>query len=462
MFVNREIEISRLQLALNQEKSQLVILYGRRRCGKSTLLKRIMDKSGVYFSADMRETPLQIKAFSERIDKEVPGFSDPVYPGWDSVLRSLDRSLKNRITVCIDEFPYLVKNSPELSSILQNIHDSDAHSNFNLILCGSSQMMMHDMVLNRNAPLYGRAGEIMKINPMTAFYLMKYLNVTAVEVVKEYSIWGGVPRYWEIRKTSESLDKALSYHVVNQYGLLADEPERLFSDEIRTSVQAYTLLSLIGSGCHRLSEIASRMGKPSTHLSGVLALLTELKYIRREIPFGESLRSTKKTLYKIDDHFLNFWFTFVVPEKSRIDLGLTSQVLEHIKKNLPSFIASTWEDLCRKSVPFIIQEMEFKPASRWWGKAPDGTPVEIDVVAESIDSKTLLIGESKWSESVNITYEINDLKNKVAQLPFSQGKRIMAALFLKYKPNSSPPGVMIFDPEDVVGAFGKRSGQDKR
>jgi len=453
MFVNREMEISRLQLVLNQEKAQLVILYGRRRCGKSTLLKRLMDKNTVYFSADMRETPLQIKAFSERIDKEIPGFSVPVYPGWDSLFRSLNRFLKDRITICIDEFPYLVKNSPDLPSVLQSIHDDNTHSNFNLILCGSSQMMMHDMVLNRNAPLYGRAGEIMKINPMSAFYLKKYLKVTAVEAVTEYGIWGGVPRYWEIRKTSGSLDKALSYHVVNQYGLLADEPERLFSDEIRTSVQAYTVLSLIGSGCHRLSELAARMGKPSTHLSGVLAFLTDLKYVWREIPFGESLHSTKKTLYRIADPFLNFWFTFVVPEKSRIDLGLTFQALKHIKKNLPPFTAIMWEELCRQSVPFIMQDREFKPAGRWWGKGIDGIPMEIDVVAESVDKKTLLVGESKWTEKSNIAGEIDNLTKKAANLSFVRGKKILPVLFLKYKPEFSPPGVIIFDPEDVVGSL---------
>jgi hypothetical protein len=453
MFVNRETEISRLQRVLKQEKTQLVILYGRRRCGKSTLLKRIMDKESVYFSADLRETPLQIKAFSERIDKVVPGFSDPVYPGWDSVFRNLDRSLKNRITICIDEFPYLVKNSPELPSVLQNIHDDDAHSKYNLILCGSSQMMMHDMVLNRKAPLYGRAGEIMKINPMSVFYLMEYLKVPAAEAVTEYSIWGGVPRYWEIRRTSESLDNALSYHVVNQYGLLAEEPERLFSDEIRTSVQAYTLLSLIGSGCHRVSELASRMEKPSTHLSGVLSFLMELKYIRREIPFGESLRSTKKTLYKIDDPFLNFWFTFIVPEKSRIDLGLTSQTLKRIKKHLPSFAANAWEELSRQSVPFIFKDIEFKPAGRWWGKALNGEPVEIDVVAESVDSKTMLIGESKWTDSVDIVYEVNNLRKKITNIPFSREKSIIPALFLKYKPDGTFPGIRIFDPAEVVSSI---------
>lgn len=452
MFVNREEEITRLKQALNQEKAQLIVIYGRRRCGKSALIRRIVDKDTVYFSADMREMPLQIRSLSQRIEKEVPGFSVPVYPGWDSLFRSLNRSLKHRITLCIDEFPYLVKNSPDLPSVLQNIHDDDSHSNFNLILCGSSQMMMHDMVLNRKAPLYGRAGEIMKIHPMHPAYLMKYLRIPAAEAVTEYSIWGGVPRYWEIRKSSGSLEKALSYHVINQYGLLADEPERLFSDEIRTSVQAFTLLSLIGLGCHRLSELASRMEKPSTHLSGILSFLIELRYIRREVPFGETVRSTRKTLYKIDDPFLNFWFTFVLPDKSRIDLGLGSQVIQKVKKNLDYYTASAWEEMCRKSVPYIFKDQEFGPGCRWWGNGLDRNMMEIDVIAESGDKKTLLVGESKWTEKPDIKEEAGILLNKVNNLPSAKGKKILPVLFLKRKPKFSPPGVLIFAPEEVIGS----------
>ena len=121
-------------------------------------------------------------------------------------------------------------------------------------------MMMNGLVLDSHAPLYGRADEIMKIQPMSATHLRRFLGLSAIETVSEYGIWGGVPRYWEIRKASGSLDVALREHLVNQYGLLTDEPERLFSYEIRTSVQAFTLLSLICSGCHRLSELAARTG----------------------------------------------------------------------------------------------------------------------------------------------------------------------------------------------------------
>lgn len=450
MFVNRETEITRLKRVLNSDRAQLVVIYGRRRCGKSTLLKRVIDDATVYFSADMRETPLQIMALAQRIEKHIPGFASPVYPEWDSLFRSLNTALRSRITLCIDEFPYLVKNSPELPSVLQNIHDDDAHSNFNFILCGSSQMMMHGLVLDNHAPLYGRADEIMKIQPMSAVHLKKFLSLSAVDAVTEYGIWGGVPRYWEIRKDSGSLDEALRHHVVNQYGLLADEPERIFSDEIRTSVQAFTLLSLIGSGCHRLSELAARLEKPSTHLSGALAFLTELKYVRREIPFGESLRSTKRSLYKIDDPFLNFWFTFIVPEKSRIDLGLTAQVIKEIKKKMPLYTSAVWEEICRQSVPFLIARKEFNPASRWWGKGIDGTQMEFDVVAESTDKTELAIGEAKWSENTDLIKEADDLKRKASNLPFTGKHNILLLLFVKHKPASLPSGVLVFGPDEVL------------
>lgn len=453
MFVNRETETSRLKRILNQETSQLIVIYGRRRGGKSTLLKQIIDDNTVFFSADQSEAPLQIKSLAERIEKKVSGFSAPVYPGWDSLFRSLNRSLSERITLCIDEFPYLVKNTPELPSLIQNIHDDGAHSNYNIILCGSSQKMMHDMVLNKKSPLYGRAGEIMKVNPMSVKHLMKFLGVTSEEAVKEYSVWGGIPRYWEVRRLSSSLEEAVEHNVINPYGLLAEEPERLFSDEIRTSVQAYTMLSLIGSGCNRMSEIAGRMEKPATHLSGVASFLVELKYIRREIPFGESLRSTKKTLYKIDDPFLNFWFTFVAPDKSRIDLGLASQAIRDINRKMPGYVSSAWEELCRQAVPFLFPDENINPAMRWWGRGRDGSPIEIDVVAESSDKKTLVIGEAKWGEKTDPETEAEILQRKIHNLPFVKSQKIIPVLFIKnHKPDQSNK-VTTFGPEAVVNAL---------
>ncbi|MBE0673447.1 MAG: ATP-binding protein [Bacteroidales bacterium] len=453
MFVNRVTELSRLRKALTADKPQFVVMYGRRRCGKSSLIRQLLDEKSVYFCADMRETTLQIASLSLAIDNLVPGFAAPHYTDWVTFFRSLNMTLKNRINIFIDEFPYLVKNSPELPSVLQNILDNRDNLMFNLVICGSSQMMMKGLVLNSAAPLYGRAGEIMKINPMSVSHMQKYIGLSATAAIAEYGIWGGVPRYWELRKEAGSFQAALEHHIFNPYGILMEEPERLFSDEIRTSVQAYTILTLIGAGCHRTSELAARMEKPATHISGVLSFLTDLKYIRREIPFGESPRSGKKSLYKIDDPFLNFWFTFIAPEKSRIHMGLGKGVLEKVFKNLPHYTSGVWEELCRQAVPFLHEKYRFDEARRWWGNGLDGRPMEVDLVALSHDQKYLAVGEVKWSAKPSAEQLTRLLTDKAANLPFAAKYRIVPILFLKQKPSSVPAGVLVFRPEDVVNVL---------
>ncbi|HPJ63762.1 ATP-binding protein, partial [Lentimicrobium sp.] len=339
MFLNRQKEIERIQQSLQREKPQFIVIYGRRRCGKSTLLQQILPHETIYFSADLREAPLQISAFARQVEKTAPGFSKPVYPDWETLFLSLNNTLKERTIVCIDEFPYLVKNSPELPSVLQKIIDNRDHGNFHLILCGSSQQMMYSMVLEKTSPLYGRCDEIIKLKPMAIRYLQEYLSLSTVDAVREFGVWGGIPRYWEVRKQYENLAQAVKNSILDQNGLLSEEPERLFSDELRTAVQAYSILSLIGAGVHRPSEIAARLGKPATQLSRVLGFLVNQGYIKRETPYGEPPKSSKKSLYKMDDPFMNFYFTFLVPNKSRLEFNMVEQVWEEIENKYDRYIS---------------------------------------------------------------------------------------------------------------------------
>ena len=451
MFVNRKNEIARLQQALENDKPQLIVVYGRRRCGKSTLLREVLQQDSIYFAADLREKPLQIGALAKQIEKLIPGFSKPVYPDWESLLDSFNRSLHKRVTICLDEFPYLVKNSPELPSVIQRIVDEKGHQNYHLIICGSSQQMMYSLVLDSSSPLYGRSDEIIRIKPMEIYDLKEFLHITHREAVAEYGIWGGVPRYWEIRKQHMDLESAVKRNLLDRNGVLYEEPERLFSDEMRTSVQAFSVLSLIGAGCHRMSEIAGRLGKPATQLSRLLGFLTDLDYIRREIPYGEPIRSAKKSLYKIDDPFLNFYFTFLVPNKSRLEFGLIDQVWKEINDGYYQYLSGMWEELCRNSVPFIeIDGMQFNPAARWWGNGLDGKPMEIDLVAESTDHSLILVGEVKWSNRIS-PEEINtSLNYKYRNAPFTKPDRFVKAVFSKTAPAHAYPELIHFGPGDVV------------
>ena len=260
---------------------------------------------------------------------------------------------------------------------------------------------------------------------------MEALGLSAKEAVEAYSVWGGVPRYWELAKSHAATRDAIGTLVLDRNGVLHEEPARLLQDEMRSSVQAQSLLSLIGSGCHRLSEIAGRLGKPAGSLTRPLSNLIELGYIRRELPWGESPRSTKRTLCRIDDPFVRFYFRFVLPNKSLLEMGKTDSVLENVMTEMGSHCSGVWEEMVRESVPFSeIGGKEWNAASRWWGHDTQGRPVELDVVAESMDREAILVGEVKWGEScVDPERELARLKDVTRNLPLIRGRKPVFALW---------------------------------
>lgn len=163
------------------------------------------------------------------------------------------------------------------------------------------------------------------------------------------------------------------------------------------------MLSLIGQGCHRLSEIAGRIGKPAGHLSRPLAQLIDLGHIRRDMPFGETTRSTKRTLYRLNDPFLAFWYRYVQPHRSMLEQDRMDILIAEYEKMQAHHIAGIWEDLARKSVAKIdIAGLVWKPAQPWWGNGLNGKPMEIDVMTESVDGEALLIGEVKWEKKTGV------------------------------------------------------------
>ncbi|MDR2775380.1 MAG: ATP-binding protein [Tannerella sp.] len=455
-FVNRISEQTRLRKALEKQEASFIVLYGRRRCGKSRLIKQVLTPVDIYFMADQSEASQQRNLLAKVIAVVIEGFDKVIYPTWEILFENLNLRLNRKITLCLDEFPYLVKSTPELPAVLQKMIDGKASLKFNLIICGSSQQLMHGLILDSTAPLFGRADEIMKIGPMKAPYLQEVLSCTAIETIEEYSVWGGIPRYWELRLTEPDLQKALKYHLFTSQGVLYDEPVRLFLDDMRDTVHSFTILSFIASGCNRLSEIASRMEKPATHLANPLDKLLNLGYIERETPYGENYKSTKKNLYKIADPFLNFYFRFVVPNRSFIEIEQIDTVLMRIREQFAGYVSFYWEKLCREAVPCLnINGIAFNPALRWWGSPSKDRQIELDVVADSQDGHYLLAGECKWSDKeINLEELGTSLKEKAGLLPFAEGKTIVPVLFLKHKPENRHKGI-VFSSEDILSALRK-------
>ncbi|MDP2889646.1 MAG: ATP-binding protein [Bacteroidota bacterium] len=448
-FVNRTEEQARIQKIISGEKPGFIVVYGRRRCGKSTLLKRVLSDTDIYFMADQTESTQQITLLAQTIATQVQGFDLVKYPSWEALFTTLNQRITERLSLCLDEFPYMVKSSPGLPSIIQKLIDR-GDNRFHLIVCGSSQQLMNGLIIDSTAPLYGRADLILKVKPMKLAYLHEVLQCTAPEAVTEFSVWGGVPRYWELRQQETSLTAALKTHLFSSFGTLIEEPLRLFVDDMRDTAQSYTILSLIGNGVHRMSEIAARLEKPATSLAGPLDRLIQLGYIDRELPFGESTRNTKKSYYRISDPFLNFYFTYIIPNRSLIELDKGDAVLLRLTESFSVYTSFWWEKLCRQAVSgTLVEGHTFGYARSWWGNVSRDERIEIDVVAESTDGKVLLVGECKWTESENAARLISELEEKANKLPFVQGKTIIPCLFLKTKPVDNIRQ-KIFSPDNIV------------
>jgi len=430
-FYDREDEQRRLRRFVKAGNAGLVVVYGRRRCGKSTLLQRILSARHIYFQADQRETPLQLELLAAALAGQLADFDKVKYRSWDELLSSLYARADRLMHVCLDEFPYLVQADPALPSVLQRYIDRP-DGRVAWFLCGSSQRMMHGLVMDRRAPLYGRAREIIKIEPLSAGWLMPALGLDADEAVRAYATWGGVPRYWELASEYPSQQEALEDLVWNPRGVLHEEPSRLLLDDLRSAVQPHSILSLIGVGCHRPSEIAARMRKPLSSLTRPLSQLCELGYVRRDVPFAENPKKTRRALYRLNDPFLRFFFRFVLPHESALAQGILREAMQQWKHERRQLVAACWEDLCRAAVPWLPgADAGFGAASAWWHHA--NRQAEIDLLARSPDGKSLLLGECKWSDrkkAIDLSAIDRRLREKAEHVPAARAKRIVTSCWL--------------------------------
>lgn len=451
-FVGRKKEIARLKETLKLEKPVLAVLYGRRRIGKSTLIKRVISENDIYFLADRSENHHQLMLLSEIIAKILPDFQKVNYPDWETLLRTLNYRSEKRFTLCLDEFPYIVEQAPELPSVLQKLID-EKQLKYNIILCGSSQNMMYGLCLDSSAPLYGRADTIMRLSPLKLPDLKDALSLDPVETIQEYSVWGGVPRYWELRENRTSLYNALWDNVLSPNGTLYEEPVKLFQDDLKDLVKTATIMSYIGTGANRLSEIASRCQEPATNLSRPLKKLIDLGFLLRDIPFGVDEKNAKKSIYKIADPFMSFYYRFVVPNRSFIELERKKPIEQALNEHLSEYISNQWETLCREAITGnSLNGVIYGKAKRWWGTVnnEDGNPeqIEIDVIAESLDKKYLLVGECKWTSQENTQNLNKQLLRKAKLLPFAQNRTIVPVLFLKNPPQKNTAQTLL--PKDII------------
>lgn len=461
-FLNRENELARLDSVITPN-SAFVVIWGRRRVGKTRLLLEWITKhKGLYWVADESASTVQRQYLAETLEKFLPGFASVQYPDWTTFFSRLARDAEHfnwRGPLVIDEFPYLVIDSPELPSILQRFIDHEAKkAKLILVISGSSQRMMHNLVLDASEPLYGRAQEIIKLTEINPSYICQALNLeNAFYGAQAYSIWGGIPRYWELAAPfGKNILEAIDSLVLDPQGPLQEEPHRLLIEEIPSALTLRPILDAIGFGVNKLSEIAGRLAQPATSLSRPMERLRDLGYVEKEIPFGSSEATSKRTLYKIKDYFLRFWFEVVASRKS-IFIQIPKESRLHIlQQTLPSVWSQAWEYMCRKSIPFLFAKKEnllLEPARRYW----HGNHPEWDIVSLSLDKKTLVLGEVKWASTISDEIDLQRIVGAVTSKPIPllplAKIDIVYSVFIPIKPKGKlklPQNVRVFDASDIL------------
>lgn len=405
-FVNRREEMARLERLATVKEGGLAVVYGRRRIGKTRLLLEWCARcEGLYTVADHSTAEIQRRYAAEAIAAQLPGFADVEYRDWQTFLTRLARegqAAQVRGPFIFDELPYLVLSAPELPSVLQRWVDHEARSaGLVVAVAGSSQRMMQGFVMAGDAPLYGRAREILEIGPLDPIYIKETFALAGPsDLIETYAAWGGVPRYWELASGLEGgVRSHIDQLVLDPLGPLHREPDRLLIEEVPSALDARPVLDAIGAGAHRISEIAGRIGHAATSLWRPLDRLISMGLVRREVPFGESEKETRRSLYKIDDPFFRCWFRVVAPHRAQFAVASRQTRRRVLDRFWQELVAQAWEDLCRKRLPRVSESRRlgvagpWGPAGRWW----KGNLPKWDIVAESVDGRRLLLGDAKWS-----------------------------------------------------------------
>ena len=382
MFYCREKEISDINKRYAKNKFECLVVYGRRRVGKTALINEFCkDKPTVFFSALNATSQENLEALSKAIyEKEHPGAeAAPVYPSFDAAFAEITRMAeKERLVFVIDEYPYLARANKSISSRLQHIIDHTwKDGNLFLILCGSSMSFMEYQVLGYESPLYGRRTGQYKIQALT-YKEMTVFNpdLTNEDQALVYGVTGGIPHY--------------SY--------LYEEPENLLKQELREPAVYNSVIAAIAGGASKANEIATKVGLESAVCAKYLKVLLDLGIIKKETPITE--KAGKKTIYAIGDNFFRFWYRFVPQNTSAITAGRTDKIYDSvIKRHFSDYMGLVYEQMCKEylflyaeDLPIILSDI-----GQWWGNdAKEKKEVQIDIVGTPVDGKEYIIGSCKY------------------------------------------------------------------
>ena len=429
-FIDRKQETETLQSEYERKGSSLVILYGRRRTGKTTLISEfIKDKNALFFLACEESEAQNRNVFKEKAADFIGSslLHEASVSTWDTIFAAImDRPFETKPIIVIDEFQYIGKSNPAFPSVFQRIWEEQLKNrSVMVILCGSLISMMESQTLAYNSPLYGRRTAQIRLGQIPFRYYREFFpDRTRKELIEMYAITGGVPKYAEVFSEIKDIYRAIQRNVLNRSSYLYDEPHFLLQQEVSEIGSYFSVIRAISAGNHKLAAISSALEVKATSLTKYLKTLIDLDILEREVPVTEeNPEKSKRGLYRIKDNYIRFWFAFIYPNMSFVESGNSQIVLDKIRKGLvTSHTAFVYEDVCREKMWDLNADgtwpFHFSKIGGYWD-----ADTEIDIAALDPDGKNLILGECKYWQApvgVNILYE---LERKAEQVSWNKDHR---------------------------------------
>ncbi len=457
-FIDRERELAFLQTKWQEPEAQLIVLWGKRRVGKTELVTQfIKDKPHIYFLAESTSDQDQLKRFSVAVGKhfgerllETRGFAD-----WQESFEYI-QAKNRRIAIVVDEFPYLITSNPAIGSIFQKGWDQHLSKGKSyLVLLGSSMAMMKNEVLGYRAPLYGRRTGQWRVDPMTFAAVRGFRSGRTFEdCLCHYAVAGGIPAYWLQFDPKKDFASNLRERLLKKGQFLYDEVELVLREELREPRYYFALLQAISQGKRKLGEIVNATGLSQPVANKYLGVLGDLKIVEKELPVTEDKQlKSKKGLYRITDEFFQFWFRYVFPRRGGLEMGRVEEVVKDILDDLPQYLSLSYEKVAKEVL--LMNSQQFFPFSaigRWWDRNE-----EIDLMALNPQLDSILFAEVKWSKNQVGTDVYEALKRKAQQVQWgTKARKEYYCLFSRsgftraLEQKAKDEGVRLFKKDELI------------
>ncbi len=420
MFIGREREMKTLEKLYRSDVFEFVVIYGRRRVGKTTLISEfIKDKKAVFYPGIDSNEKQNLEILSASILSVFTGTEvGSVFRDFHEALELIYRmSKEERLILVIDEYPYLANCYGGISSLLASFIDHKfLESKLMLILCGSSLSFMENQVLGYQSPLYGRRTAQMKIRPFTFAECSRYYrHFDRQELALAYGVTGGIPLYMSKLDDRKSMEDNIRDNFFDTSAYLFEEPGNLIKQECREPMQYNAVIKAIATGSSKISEISGASGLNDTGAtSNYISKLMSLGIIEKEFPY--KTEHSRKTIYKLSDNMFQFWYRFVPANLSLIGQGAGDRVYQRVEKQIPAYMGFVFEEICKQ---YLWQEnlkgnlpIDFTDMGRWWGNDPvEKRQTEIDILADNEEGEAIF-GECKWRNELTSEAELKELQHQ--------------------------------------------------